>query len=45
MEFQQIEWKPRAYRRAAQNIENLGEDIEKVYEREGKKGTYRDSGD
>ncbi|WP_440945809.1 DNA polymerase/3'-5' exonuclease PolX [Methanosarcina sp. T3] len=38
MEFQQIEWKPRAYRRAAQNIENLGEDIEKVYERKGKKG-------
>lgn len=38
MEFQQIEWKPRAYRRAAQNIENFGEDIEKVYEREGKEG-------
>ena len=38
MEFQQIEWKPRAYRRAAQNIENFGEDIEKVYEKKGKKG-------
>jgi DNA polymerase (family 10) len=38
MEFQQVEWKPRAYRRAAQNIENFGEDIEKVYEREGKEG-------
>lgn len=38
MEFQQIEWKPRAYRRAAQNIENLGEDIEKIYEKKGKKG-------
>ncbi len=43
MEFQQIEWKPRAYRRAAQNIENFGEDIEKVYEKKGKKGAYRDS--
>jgi DNA polymerase (family 10) len=38
MEFQQIEWKPRAYRRAAQNIENFGEDIEKVYEKKGKRG-------
>ncbi len=38
MEFQQIEWKPRAYRRAAQNIENLGKDIEEIYERKGKKG-------
>lgn len=38
MEFQQIEWKPRAYRRAAQNIENLGQDIEKIYEEKGKKG-------
>jgi DNA polymerase (family 10) len=38
MEFQQIEWKPRAYRRAAQNIENLGEDIEKIYESKGRKG-------
>jgi DNA polymerase (family 10) len=38
MEFQQIEWKPRAYRRAAQNIENFGEDIEKIYAKEGKKG-------
>ena len=38
MEFQQIEWKPRAYRRAAQNIENFGEDIEKVYEKKGKNG-------
>jgi len=38
MEFKQIEWKPRAYRRAAQNIENLGENIEEIYERKGKKG-------
>lgn len=38
LEYQQVEWKPRAYRKAAQNIENLGEDVEKIYEREGKKG-------
>jgi DNA polymerase (family X) len=38
LEYQQIEWKPRAYRKAAQMIENLGEDIEKIYEKEGKKG-------
>lgn len=44
MEFQQIEWKPRAYRRAAQNIENFGEDIEKVYEKKGKKGLTEISG-
>jgi DNA polymerase (family 10) len=38
LEYQQVEWKPRAYRKAAQMIENFGEDIEKIYEREGKKG-------
>ena len=38
LEFQQVEWKPRAYRKAAQNIENLGEDVEKIYERKGKAG-------
>ncbi|HWR26087.1 MAG TPA: helix-hairpin-helix domain-containing protein [Methanosarcina sp.] len=38
LEYQQVEWKPRAYRRAAQMIENLGEDIEKIYQREGKDG-------
>lgn len=38
LEYQQVEWKPRAYRRAAQMIENLEEDIGKLYEREGKKG-------
>ncbi len=31
LEIQDIEWKPRAYRRAAQSIETLGEDIEDVY--------------
>ncbi|HPS89425.1 MAG TPA: DNA polymerase/3'-5' exonuclease PolX, partial [Methanosarcina vacuolata] len=38
LEYQQVEWKPRAYRKAAQMIENLGEDIEKIYAREGKSG-------
>ena len=38
LEYQQIEWKPRAYRKAAQMIENLGEDVEKIYERKGKEG-------
>jgi DNA polymerase (family X) len=38
LEYQQVEWKPRAYRKAAQMIENLGEDIEKIYGREGKEG-------
>ncbi|WP_243684349.1 hypothetical protein [Methanosarcina barkeri] len=34
LEYQQVEWKPRAYRKAAQMIENLGEDIEKnLYQR------------
>lgn len=38
LEYQQVEWKPRAYRKAAQMIENLGEDIEKIYARDGKSG-------
>lgn len=38
LEYQQVEWKPRAYRKAAQMIENLGEDIEKIYARKGKAG-------
>ncbi|MCO5384069.1 MAG: helix-hairpin-helix domain-containing protein [Methanosarcina barkeri] len=38
LEYQQVEWKPRAYRKAAQMIENLGEDIKKIYERSGKDG-------
>jgi DNA polymerase (family X) len=38
LEYQQVEWKPRAYRKAAQMIENLGGDIEKIYERKGKAG-------
>ena len=38
LEYQQVEWKPRTYRKAAEMIENLGEDIEKLYERRGKDG-------
>lgn len=38
LEYQQVEWKPRAYRKAAQMIENLGVDIAKIYEKDGKKG-------
>jgi len=38
LEYQQVEWKPRAYRKAAQMIENLGQDIESIYAREGKAG-------
>lgn len=41
LEYQQVEWKPRAYRKAAQMIENLGEDIENIYAREGKKGLIK----
>lgn len=38
LEYQQVEWKPRAYRKAAQNIENLAEDVETIYKRKGKEG-------
>jgi len=31
-EMQDVDFKPRAYRKAAQNIESLGKDIEEVYE-------------
>jgi DNA polymerase (family X) len=44
LEYQQVEWKPRAYRKAAQTIENLGEDIEKIYKRKGKAGLIEISG-
>ncbi|MFX0033320.1 MAG: DNA polymerase/3'-5' exonuclease PolX [Candidatus Hodarchaeota archaeon] len=38
LEFNEVEYKPRAYRRAAQNIEMLTEDIESLY----KKGSLDD---
>jgi len=33
LEIQEVEYKPRAYRTAARNIESLSEDIEDIYER------------
>ncbi|WP_135823803.1 DNA polymerase/3'-5' exonuclease PolX [Halorussus ruber] len=33
LEIQKVEYKPRAYRRAARSVESLSEDIEDVYER------------
>lgn len=33
-EMQDVQFKPRAYRKAAQNIESLGKDIEEVYEQD-----------
>jgi len=33
LEMQDVDWKPRAYRKAARNIEGLSETIEDIYER------------
>ncbi len=33
LEIQNVQWKPRAYRDAAQNIETLSESIEEIYEK------------
>ncbi|MDY6775769.1 MAG: DNA polymerase/3'-5' exonuclease PolX [Halobacteria archaeon] len=33
LEMKEVEWKPRAYRRAARNIESLSEGIDEVHER------------
>lgn len=38
LEIQGVEWKPRAYRKAAKAIESLAEDIEEIYKREGIRG-------
>jgi DNA polymerase (family 10) len=35
LEMQGVEWKPRAYRRAAKSIESLSEAVEDIYERGG----------
>lgn len=35
LEMENVQFKPRAYRKAAQNIESLGVDIEEVYREEG----------
>jgi DNA polymerase (family 10) len=33
LELEEVEWKPRAYRKAAQSIETLGEPVVSIYER------------
>jgi len=33
LDLKEVEWKPKAYRRAAQAIETLPEDIQEVYDR------------
>lgn len=38
LEIQEVEWKPRAYRKAAKAIETLSEDIEEIYNKRGLKG-------
>ncbi|MEA2066726.1 MAG: DNA polymerase/3'-5' exonuclease PolX [Thermotogota bacterium] len=38
LEFQNVQWKPRAYRSAARRIKNLDEDVEEIYKEHGKKG-------
>ena len=40
-ELLKVEWKPRAYRRAARGIENYREDISDIYNEEGKKGLLK----
>lgn len=37
-ELKKVEWKPRAYRKAARKIEEMKEDISEVYTKEGKDG-------
>ncbi|MEK6835974.1 MAG: DNA polymerase/3'-5' exonuclease PolX [Nanoarchaeota archaeon] len=38
LELQDVEWKPRAYRRAAQAIETLDKDVSEIYHEKGIKG-------
>ncbi|MDW7733171.1 MAG: DNA polymerase/3'-5' exonuclease PolX, partial [Methanolobus sp.] len=38
LEFNEVEWKPRAYRKAARKIEDLNEDIRDIYREKGEKG-------
>ncbi len=37
MEMLEIDWKPRAYRKAARTIENMSKDIRNIYEKGGEK--------
>ena len=38
LEMQEVEWKARAYRKAALAIENLSEDVSEIYKKSGIKG-------
>lgn len=38
LDILKVQWKPRAYRRAAQNLESLGYDVKEIYETNGIKG-------
>lgn len=38
LEFNEVDWKPRAYRSAARKIENMSREIAAIYKQEGKKG-------
>ncbi len=38
LEIKGSKWEPRAYRRAAQTVSGLGEDLKDIYKSEGKKG-------
>jgi DNA polymerase (family X) len=38
MELQEIEWKPRAYKKAARKIENMSENVEDIYKKKGISG-------
>ena len=38
LEMLEVEWKPRAYRKAARVIENMSEDVAAIYKKKGVKG-------
>ncbi len=38
LDILKIQWKPRAYRKAAQNLESLGYDVKEIYESKGLNG-------
>jgi len=38
LELKNVEWKPRAYRKAAQVLESLSKDVQEIYENNGRKG-------
>jgi DNA polymerase (family 10) len=44
LEMKNVQWKPRAYRRAAKAIETLTETVEEVYKKDGIKGLEEISG-